>query len=69
MIDWLMPLALQTTQGLVLAHAAAATARAPHLDTDRRLDRKDVRHKLTGAEREAFRRLRIYFYTSSRSLL
>src|ERR1019366_9324002 len=44
LIDWLMPLALQTTQGMVLAHAVANELRAPDLITDRRADRKNVCH-------------------------
>ena len=58
LIDWLMPLALQTTQGMVLAHAAANELRARRiLLPPVALIEKMCAIALTRAEREAFRRL------------
>ena len=58
LIDWLMPLALQTTQGMVLAHAVANELRdAPILLPTVALIEKMCAIALTRAERETFRRL------------
>jgi TnpA family transposase len=58
MIDWLSPLALQTTQGMVLAHAVANELRTRHilLPTVAMIE-KMFAIALTRAERETFRRL------------
>ena len=57
-IDWLMPLALQTTQGLVLAHAVANELRARRILLPTvALIEKMCAIALTRAERGAFRRL------------
>jgi Domain of unknown function (DUF4158)/Tn3 transposase DDE domain len=58
LIDWLSPLALQTTQGMVLAHAVANELRTRHilLPTVAMLE-KMCAIALTRAERETFRRL------------
>jgi hypothetical protein len=58
LIDWLMPLALQTTQGLVLAHAVANELRARRILLPTvALIEKMCAIALTRAERGAFRRL------------
>ena len=58
LIDWLMPLALQTTQGMVLAHAVANELRARRILLPTvALIEKMCAIALTRAEREAFRRL------------
>jgi hypothetical protein len=58
MIDWLSPLALQTTQGMVLAHAVANELRTRHilLPTVAMIE-KMCAIAVTRAERETFRRL------------
>jgi Domain of unknown function (DUF4158) len=58
LIDWLMPLALQTTQGMVLAHAVANELRTRHILLPTvALIEKICAIALTRAERETFRRL------------
>ena len=58
LIDWLMPLALQTTQGMVLAHAIANELRARRILLPTvALIEKMCAIALTRAERETFRRL------------
>jgi Domain of unknown function (DUF4158) len=58
LIDWLMPLALQTTQGMVLAHAVANELRARRILLPTvALIEKMCAIALTRAERETFRRL------------
>jgi hypothetical protein len=58
LIDWLMPLAVQTTQGMVLAHAVANELRARHILLPTvALIEKMCAIALTRAERETFRRL------------
>jgi len=58
LIDWLMPLALQTTQGIVLAHAVANELRTRKILLPTvALIEKICAIALTRAERETFRRL------------
>jgi TnpA family transposase len=70
MIDWLMPLALQTTQGMVLAHAVANELRARHILLPTvALIEKMCAIALTRAEREAFRRLTLGLTEKHRAAL
>lgn len=70
LIDWLSPLALQTTQGMVLAHAVANELRTRHilLPTVAMIE-KMCAIALTRAERETFRRLTVGLTDTHRSAL